>query len=152
MSPTRGGDRQRVLPGNKEFVSGDRIEKPKGGQGGRGRQGSKDGDGEDAFTFALTEEEFLDLLFEDLELPDLVKSSLKDAKLAEPRRAGYSSDGMIPNLNVLRTMRQSLSRRLALQAAEPRRGREARKPARRDRQGARERGAERRERRGSKLS
>lgn len=109
-----GGDRQRVLPGNKEFVSGDRIDKPKGGQGGRGRQGAKDGDGEDAFTFALTEEEFLDLLFEDLELPDLIKSSLKDAKLAEPRRAGYSSDGLIPNLNVLRTMRQSLSRRLAL--------------------------------------
>jgi hypothetical protein len=109
-----GGDRQRVMPGNKEFVSGDRIEKPKGGQGGRGRKGSDDGDGEDDFTFALTENEFLDLLFEDLELPDLVKASLKDTKLAEPRRAGYSADGVIPNLNVLRTMRQSLSRRLAL--------------------------------------
>ena len=24
-----GGDRERVLPGNKEFVAGDRIEKPK---------------------------------------------------------------------------------------------------------------------------
>ncbi|MDE3177900.1 MAG: YeaH/YhbH family protein [Pseudomonadota bacterium] len=109
-----GGDRNRVLPGNKEFVSGDRLDKPKGGQGGRGRQGAQDGDGEDAFTFALSEEEFLDLLFEDLELPDLIKASLKDAKLAEPRRAGYSADGLIPNLNVLRTMRQSLSRRLAL--------------------------------------
>jgi hypothetical protein len=109
-----GGDRQRVLPGNKEFVSGDRIDKPKGGQGGRGRQGAQDGDGEDPFTFALTEDEFLDLLFEDLELPDLIKSSLKDSKLAEPRRAGFSADGVIPNLNVLRTMRQSLSRRLAL--------------------------------------
>src|SRR5579863_3214628 len=109
-----GGNRQRVLPGNKEFVTGDRIDKPKGGQGGRGRQGANDGDGEDAFTFALSEEEFLDLLFEDLELPDLIKASMKDAKLAEPRRAGYSSDGVIPNLNVLRTMRQSLSRRLAL--------------------------------------
>ncbi len=109
-----GGDRQRVLPGNKEFVTGDRIDKPKGGQGGGGRQGSKDGDGEDAFTFALTEAEFLDLLFEDLELPDLIKASLKDTKLTEPRRAGYSADGVIPNLNVLRTMRQSLSRRLAL--------------------------------------
>jgi uncharacterized sporulation protein YeaH/YhbH (DUF444 family) len=109
-----GGDRQRVLPGNKEFVTGDRIDKPKGGQGGRGRKGADDGDGEDDFTFALTENEFLDLLFEDLELPDLIKASLKDAKHAEPRRAGYSSDGMIPNLNVLRTMRQSLSRRLAL--------------------------------------
>ena len=117
-----GGDRQRVLPGNKEFVTGDRIDKPRGGQGGRGRQGANDGDGDDAFTFALTEEEFLDLLFEDLELPDLIKASLKDAKLAEPRRAGYSADGMIPNLNVLRTMRQSLSRRLALRRPSPGRG------------------------------
>jgi hypothetical protein len=102
------------MPGNKDFVTGDRIEKPKGGQGGRGRKGADDGDGEDDFTFALTESEFLDLLFEDLELPDLIKASLKDAKLAEPRRAGYSADGLIPNLNVLRTMRQSLGRRLAL--------------------------------------
>ena len=109
-----GGDRSRVLPGNKEFVTGDRIDKPKGGGGGRGKQGAKDGDGEDNFTFALSEEEFLDLLFEDLELPDLIKSSLKDSKLAEPRRAGYSADGTVPNLNVLRTMRQSLGRRLAL--------------------------------------
>ena len=109
-----GGDRQRVLPGNKDFVTGDRIEKPKGGQGGRGRKGADDGDGEDDFTFALSESEFLDLLFEDLELPDLIKASLKDAKLSEQRRAGYSADGLIPNLNVLRTMRQSLGRRLAL--------------------------------------
>lgn len=109
-----GGDRSRVLPGNKEFVTGDRIDKPRGGGGGRGRQGAKDGDGDDPFTFALSEEEFLDLLFEDLELPDLIKSSIKDAKLAEPRRAGFSADGVIPNLNVLRTMRHSLSRRLAL--------------------------------------
>jgi uncharacterized sporulation protein YeaH/YhbH (DUF444 family) len=110
----QGGDRSRVLPGNKEFVTGDRIDKPKGGGGGRGKQGAKDGDGEDNFTFALSEEEFLDLLFEDLELPDLIKASLKDSKLAEPRRAGYSADGTVPNLNVLRTMRQSLGRRLAL--------------------------------------
>ena len=109
-----GGNRERVLPGNKEFVTGDRIDKPRGGGGGRGRQGSTDGDGDDDFTFALTEAEFLDLLFEDLELPDLIKSSIKDAKLAEPRRAGFSADGVIPNLNVLRTMRHSLSRRLAL--------------------------------------
>ncbi len=70
--------------------------------------------GEDAFSFALTEEEFLDILFDDLELPDLVKASLKDATLSEYRRAGYSNDGTTPNLNVLRTMRYSMSRRLAL--------------------------------------
>ena len=70
--------------------------------------------GEDAFTFALTEAEFLDILFDDLELPDLVKATLKDETAIEFRRAGFSNDGSTPNLNVLRTMRTSMSRRLAL--------------------------------------
>jgi uncharacterized sporulation protein YeaH/YhbH (DUF444 family) len=114
-----GGDYERVLPGNKEFVSGDRIEKPKGGRGNGGREGADSGDGEDAFSFALTEEEFLDILFDDLELPELVKASMKDATLSEYRRAGYSNDGTTPNLNVLRTMRYSMSRRLALRRPTP---------------------------------
>ena len=105
------------------------IDKPKGGGAAAAARRARRGDGEDDFTFALTEEEFLDLLFEDLELPDLVKASLKDAKLAESRRAGYSADGVMPNLNVLRTMRVSMSRRLALRRPTGR-GRAARGGAR----------------------
>ncbi len=109
------GERRYVLPGNKEFVAGDQIEKPRGGGGaGSGREGSDSGGGEDPFSFALTEAEFLDILFEDLELPDLVKASLKDSTAREFRRAGYTSDGATPNLAVLRTMRVSMGRRLAL--------------------------------------
>lgn len=109
------GERHYVLPGNKDFVAGDRIDKPKGGAGGgSGREGADSGSGEDPFSFALTEAEFLDILFEDLELPDLVKASLKDSTAHEFRRAGYTSDGATPNLAVLRTMRVSMSRRLAL--------------------------------------
>ena len=110
-----GGDRERVLPGNKKFVSGDQIERPQGGSGGGGgKQAADSGEGEDAFSFALSEAEFLDILFDDLELPDLVKATLKDETASEFRRAGFSSDGSTPNLNVLRTMRTSMSRRLAL--------------------------------------
>ena len=110
-----GGDRERVLPGNKKFVSGDQIQRPQGGSGGGGgKEASDSGEGEDAFSFALSEAEFLDILFDDLELPDLVKATLKDETASEFRRAGYSSDGSTPNLNVLRTMRTSMSRRLAL--------------------------------------
>ena len=109
------GERRYVLPGNKEFVAGDRIEKPKGGgEAGSGREGADSGSGEDPFSFALSEAEFLDILFEDLELPDLIKASLKDSSAREFRRAGYTSDGATPNLAVLRTMRVSLSRRFAL--------------------------------------
>ncbi len=109
-----GGDRERVFPGNKEFVSGDQLDKPSGGRGGSPSDAADSGSGEDAFSFALSEDEFLDILFDDLELPELVKASLKDVTHTEFRRAGYSSDGATPNLNVLRTMRTSLSRRLAL--------------------------------------
>jgi len=108
-----GGDRERVFPGNKEFVTGDQLEKPSGGFGS-GKDASDSGEGSDNFAFVLSEEEFLDILFEDLELPDLIKASLKDNTAKESRRAGYSNDGTTPNLNVLRTMRYSLSRRLAL--------------------------------------
>ncbi len=109
------GNHRRPLPGNKTFVAGDLIDKPEGGEGGSGgKQAADSGGGEDPFVFALTEEEFLDILLEYIELPDLVKASLKDTTTKEPRRAGYSNDGDTPNLNVLRTMRYSLSRRLAL--------------------------------------
>ena len=68
----QAGHHERVLPGNKEYLEGDRIPKPQGG-GAQGSKASPDGDSEDRFAFALTREEFLDLFFEDLELPDLVK-------------------------------------------------------------------------------
>ena len=68
-----GGHREHILPGNKEYVEGDTIPRPPSGGGGRGSEGSPDGDGEDDFRFVLSQEEFLDLFLEDLELPDLTK-------------------------------------------------------------------------------
>jgi uncharacterized sporulation protein YeaH/YhbH (DUF444 family) len=110
-----GGRRERVLPGNKEFVPGDRIAKPSGGAGGgAGKKGSDHGEGEDDFVFALTRDEFLDLFFDDLELPDLVKTSLKETFAYKPYRAGFTNSGTPTNLNVLRTMRNSIGRRIAL--------------------------------------
>lgn len=108
-----GGRRERVLPGNRHFRAGDRIDKPPMG-GGRGRSGAPDGEGEDDFVFVLSREELLDVFFEDLELPDLVKRNLKKAEATEPRRAGISVTGSPGNLNVQRTMRNALGRRLAL--------------------------------------
>jgi uncharacterized protein len=110
-----GGYRERVLPGNKEFGVGDKIQKPQGGAGGAGgKEATDSGDGEDEFEFALTRDEFLDLFFEDLELPDLVKTSLKEVVTYKPERAGMSTVGTAANLNLLRTMRNSFARRIAL--------------------------------------
>ena len=110
----KGGDRERVLPGNKEFSEGDRIPKNPTGEGGRGKRASDQGEGEDDFQFALTKDEFLDLFFEDLELPDLVKTNLKEVVSFKTQRAGFSTQGTAANLNLLRTMRNSYGRRIAL--------------------------------------
>jgi uncharacterized protein len=112
-----GGNRQRVLPGNKEFVSGDKIPRPQGGGGGGGAGKAGDsGESEDAFTFALTREEFLEFFFEDMELPDLIKTQLAQIPQTRLRRGGYRSDGTPSNLSIVRTMRESLARRIALAA------------------------------------
>ncbi|MGE3708148.1 MAG: YeaH/YhbH family protein [Hyphomicrobiaceae bacterium] len=108
------GKRDFVLPGNKEFSVGDVIRKPEGGGGRSGAKGSPDGEGEDDFVFQLTRDEFLDLFFEDLKLPNLVKAKLKSISAPERVRAGLTSDGSPAKLNKLRTMRNSLARRIAL--------------------------------------
>lgn len=108
------GERDFVLPGNREYQVGDVIRKPDGGVGGGGHRGSPDGEGEDDFVFSLTREEFLDLFFDDLKLPNLVKAKLKDLRAPEPVRAGLTSEGPPAKLNRLRTMRNSLARRIAL--------------------------------------
>ncbi len=117
---SRGGKREYVVPGNKKFVAGDRIERPQsGGGGGRGQASPEDGGEQDAFEFMLSKEEFLDLLFEDLELPNLVKTKLKSSEATQLTRAGYSVDGTPANFNIRRTMRNSLARRISLNRPSP---------------------------------
>ena len=109
------GQRRRVLPGNKEFVAGDKIAKPKqGGGAGGGKEGSEEGEGEDEFRFTLSREEFLELFFEGLELPDLVKTDLSEINTTKYKRAGFARTGTPSNMDVRRTMSNSLGRRIAL--------------------------------------
>ena len=108
------GERDIVLPGNKDFTVGDVIRKPESGRGGGGKKGSKDGEGHDDFVFSLTRDEFLDLFFEDLQLPNLVKAKLKSLRSPKLERAGFTTDGPPAKLSRVRTMRNSLARRIAL--------------------------------------
>jgi len=116
---SQGGDRDHVLPGNKEFVKGDTLPKPKSGEGGGGSEGSPDGEGEDDFRFTISADEYLSVLFEELELPDLAKAKFKDVETLRYHRAGHSSSGSPSNLNLARTMRRSLSRRICLNRPKP---------------------------------
>ena len=113
----QGGIRDTVHPGNSEHVRGDRIARPQGGAGGSGSQASDSGEGEDDFTFTLTKEEFMDLFFEDLALPRLLRTHIASTLQYRTRRAGYNHDGTPHNLAVLRTMRGALGRRMALTKA-----------------------------------
>jgi len=109
------GKREVVHPGNKEFGAGDKIKKPPKSAGkGKGKKASTDGDSEDSFQFTLTQDEFLDIFFEDLELPNLVKRSLKEIKAYAFKRAGITVAGSPTNMNLVRTMRNAHGRRLAL--------------------------------------
>ncbi len=120
-----GGKREGVHPGNTDFVTGDRVSRPSGGGGGGKGKASNSGEGEDEFSFELSREEFLDLFFEDLELPDLIKTQLAKQVQYKSVRAGYTSDGVPSNLNVVRSMKSSLSRRIATRNPYSRRLREA---------------------------
>ena len=109
------GDWDYVLPGNKDYVPGDHIDKPKSGSGGgRGTKGARGQGGDDEFQFLLSYDEYLDLIFEDLELPDLIKKSEKQMTSVQKQRAGFTTAGLPSNLNIERTAMAGLSRRIAL--------------------------------------
>ncbi len=114
----RGGVWEQVFSGNDQFATGDRIKRPLGGGGegsGKGKA-SNDGEHEDDFVFQLSREEFLDLFFEDLELPRLIRTQLATITDFKTRRAGFTASGTPANINIVRSMRGALSRRLALGA------------------------------------
>ncbi|MDH4051509.1 MAG: YeaH/YhbH family protein [Rubrivivax sp.] len=113
-----GGVRDVVHPGNKDFIRGDRIERPKGGGGGGSGKGqaSDSGEGEDDFVFALSKEEFMEVFFEDLALPNLVRTQLAEVPEWKSQRAGFTSDGTPNNLHVVRSMRGAIGRRIAIGA------------------------------------
>ncbi len=110
----KGGIRDTVHPGNKDYVRGDHIARPKGGAGGRGGQASDSGEGEDDFTFTLSKEEFMQIFFEDLALPHLLRTQIGDNPEWKSHRAGYSHDGTPNNLHIVRSMRGALGRRIAM--------------------------------------
>jgi uncharacterized protein len=113
-----GGTRETVHPGNREYVAGDQIERPKGGGGkgsGKGEAGDS-GEGEDDFVFHLTKEEFMQIFFDDLALPRMTQTQLAETPEWKSHRAGFVSDGTPSNLSVVRSMRGAIGRRLAIGA------------------------------------
>jgi len=113
-----GGRQIRIFPGNHEFAPGDKLPRPEAGGGaGGGGDASDSGEGSDDFVFEISQQEFLELLFEDLELPNLIRKQLAVDREYKPRRAGFSSSGSPSNISVIRSMRSATARRIAMSAS-----------------------------------
>jgi uncharacterized sporulation protein YeaH/YhbH (DUF444 family) len=111
----QGGVRGSVHPGNDRFRSGDEMDRPPPGSQGQGSgKASPDGEGIDDFVFTLTRDEFLDIFFDELALPNLVKRQLARIDEYKRVRAGYTHTGVATNINLVRTMRGAAGRRVAV--------------------------------------
>jgi len=111
-----GGINDTVLAGNKNFVKGDRIPRPPAMKCATQSHASKEGQDYDQFVFNLSREEFLNLFFEDLNLPKLVQKELSDIPGYKFQRAGFATQGPPPNINIIRSMRNAYARRIALKS------------------------------------
>lgn len=112
-----GGNRNIVLPGNKTFIPGDTIRRPPAGQGQAKSQASNEpGESIDDFVFEISKEEFLEIFFEDLALPNLVKTQIAKMPSYKTVKAGFTSTGIPANINIVRSLQGALSRRIILGA------------------------------------
>ncbi|MDY0029159.1 MAG: YeaH/YhbH family protein [Pseudobdellovibrionaceae bacterium] len=113
----KGGNNRHVHPGNKKYHRGQEIPKPNGGGGGgSGNGASASGEGEDDFVFHLSREEFLDLFFEDLELPNMTRKNLVESSQKIRRRAGYTTTGEANQINLLSTFMRRKGRLMATES------------------------------------
>jgi uncharacterized sporulation protein YeaH/YhbH (DUF444 family) len=110
------GDKKWVVPGNPGHNRGDTIDKPPSGKG-KGGAGNTDDGSEDEFTFKLTRDEYLDILFEDLELPNWVAKTLLSDEKFKMIRAGFQNEGVPCRLDLKQTIKHSLARRISARKA-----------------------------------
>lgn len=109
-----GGDIRRVFPGLAKFDVGDRIPKPQGGGKGLGKgDPSEDGEGTDDFLW-ISPEEFLEILFDGRQLPDMTKFKDYDMSVVEREHAGYTNKGPSHKMDMEITNRKRVGESLVL--------------------------------------
>ncbi len=112
-----------VHPGNDQFPKGIVfLAQSKGSKEGSGQGDVSDsGEGEDDFVFSISKEEYLNLLFEDLALPNLEKNQLDKLIQYKTTRAGYCAEGNPSNIDIVKSLQGSIARRIAMTASNKRR-------------------------------
>jgi len=106
------GERDVIFTGNKTLHKGDKIHRPPPSDE-EGTEGSDTGEGFDEFSFTLTKEEFLELYFSDMKLPEFIKESMKGTAKWKMKRSGYSKEGIPPRLDLVKTLKQAMARRIS---------------------------------------
>lgn len=115
----RTGEHDIVLPGNKEYSPGDVIKKPSESPLGQ-RKGSPDVDPfDDDFVFTLSKDEFLDIYFQDMELPRFIKENLKQAIKFKYVQNGVVKHGNPARLHLKKTFEQAIARKIATRKRAP---------------------------------
>lgn len=112
-----GGHWEIVHAGNKEFITGDHIKRASHEEIDQGSGASDTGIGWDEFAFELSREEFLELFFDDLALPNLVKTQISRLPTFKMIQAGFTVQGTPANLSVIRSLRRAHARRIAFSGA-----------------------------------
>lgn len=111
-----GGIKDRVHPGNDQFSPGDKINRPPkgGGQGSGQGEASNSGEGQEDFVFSISKDEYLDLLFEDLALPNLQQTQLDKLVEYQTVRSGFCAEGVPANIDIVKSLQGSIARRIAM--------------------------------------
>jgi uncharacterized sporulation protein YeaH/YhbH (DUF444 family) len=108
------GERTLVSIGNPGYDRGYTLpsEDDEESQSGGGSGGS----GEDDFVVNVARDEFLDLFFEDCELPNLEHERYTEKLQNKQQHAGFSTSGSPAQLSIIRSYKASLARRRAMSA------------------------------------
>jgi len=102
------GGKAGAAPG-KNIKRGDRFSNQQSSQPGSGQAG--DEGGEEYYEVEITLDELSDYLFYDLELPDLIKKSIKKLEAEKIKRKGYRNAGIRPRLDKKETVKRMLRRK-----------------------------------------
>src|SRR5881396_3045318 len=111
-APGVGQGEGNVQPGQRIGKAGEDKE------GGARKAG--DQPGVDYYETEVTVEELIEIMFEDLDLPDLERKKLRELEARRiSRRKGYRSVGLRVRLDKRRTVKAKMRRRLARQVPKP---------------------------------
>lgn len=109
---SREGEHSIVIIGNDEYDRGDEIHLPEEDEGSGGAGPGESG--EDEFIVNVARDEFLDLFYEDCELPNLTNEKFTERLDNKFQQSGFSTTGNPSQLSIIRSYKQMIGRRRAL--------------------------------------